>query len=430
MPQKLEDIELRSEVVQEILTREPHWMIRWGNALFLSLIVLIWLVSWFIKYPDIISAEAVITTRIPPEKEYAKTSGKLEAVLVKDKQEVMADQPLAIIENTANYRDVYTLKSMIDTLKINAKSFKFQVDRLPVLFLGDIEPQYARFENSCIQYALNADLQPFSNEARANSYAIAELNRQLQSLLSQRDIDKAKLRLQQKALDRGQTLFQAGVISAQEYEDKQIEFAGAKHGYEELESAISQMRESISEAHRTAKETEINRVKREVTLLKSAIQSLNHLKKAIGDWEYNYVLKSKIKGRVSFLNYWHSNQTVGRGDLVFAIIPSGNPAFMAKLKTPIQNSGKIKIGQSVHIKLKNYPDTEFGVLNGKVKNISLIPDKEGWYLIDVELPQKLVTSYHKEIDFKAEMQGTAEIITDDIRLIQRFFYRFKEALKR
>ena len=171
-------------------------------------------------------------------------------------------------------------------------------------------------------------------------------------------------------------------------------------------------------------------MKREVTLLKHVIQSLNHLKKAIGDWEYNYVLKSRIKGRVSFLNHWHTNQTISRGDLVFTVIPSGNLAFMAKLKTLIQNSGKIKVGQSVHIKLENYPDTEFGVLNGKVKNISLIPDREGWYLIDVELPQKLVTSYHKEIDFKPEMRGTAEIITEDIRLIQRFFYRFKEVLRR
>lgn len=430
MLQKLEDIELRSEEVQEILTKVPHWMIRWGNVLFLSLIVLILLVSWFVKYPDIIPSEAVITMRIPPEKEYAKTSGKLEAVLVKDKQEVKADQPLAIIENTANYRDVYTLKSMTDTLKINDKSFSLQVDRLPVLSLGDIEPQYARFENSCIQYALNAELQPFSNESRANSYAIAELNRQLQSLLSQRNIDKTELKLKQRELDRSKTLFKEGVISAQEYEDKQLEFAGVKHSYKDLESAISRMRESISEAHKTAKETEINRVKREVTLLKSAIQSLNHLKKAVGDWEYRYVLKSRIKGKVSFLNYWNSNQTVDRGDLVFTIIPSGNPSFVAKLKTPIQNSGKIKVGQSVHIKLKNYPDTEFGVLKGEVKNISLIPDKEGWYLIDVGLPQKLITSYNKEIDFKPEMRGTAEIITADIRLIQRFFYRFKGVLKR
>ncbi len=116
--------------------------------------------------------------------------------------------------------------------------------------------------------------------------------------------------------------------------------------------------------------------------------------------------------------------------MVFTIIPNENSSFIAKLKTPAQNSGKIKLGQRVNIKLENYPDTEFGVLKGIVSNISLIPDKDGLYLIDVKLPEKLMTSYNKEIDFKQEMRGSAEIITEDLRLIERFFYQFKEILKR
>ena len=167
-----------------------------------------------------------------------------------------------------------------------------------------------------------------------------------------------------------------------------------------------------------------------MTLLKGVIQSFNQLKKAIKDWERLYVLKSNINGNVSFLNYWNINQTVNQGDLVFTIIPSENSSFVAKLKTPSQNSGKIKIGQTVNIKLENYPDTEFGVLNGTVKNISLIPDAEGFYFVDVELPSKLITSYNKEIDFKQEMRGTAEIITEDLRLIERFFYQFRETVSR
>lgn len=34
-----------------------------------------------------------------------------------------------------------------------------------------------------------------------------------------------------------------------------------------------------------------------------------------------------------------------------------------------------------------------------------------------------------EISFKQEIQGTAEIITEDLRLIERVFYQFKEILK-
>ena len=426
----LEHIELRSEEVQDILTKVPHWMIRWGNVLFLFLILLLLVISWFVKYPDIILSEATITTEIPPQKEYAQITGNFDAILVKDNQDVDRDQPLAILENTANYKDVFRLKSVIDTITVNSQNFTFPIDSLPILFLGDIESQFALFENSYIQYQLNKEYQPFSNEAFANQYSIAELNRRLRSLKSQRDLNKTELDFAKKDLDRQKSLFDKGVISAQDYESKQLQYAQAERNYKNFEASISQIREAISTAQMTSKGTEINRVKEEMTLLKTVIQSFNQLKKAIKDWERLYVLKSNINGKVSFLNYWNTNQTVNQGDLVFTIIPSENSTFIAKLKTPAQNSGKIKVGQKVNIKLENYPDTEFGVLNGLVKNISVIPDNEGFYLIDVELPQKLITSYKKEIDFKQEMRGSAEIITEDLRLIERFFYQFREVIDR
>jgi len=426
----IEELELRSEEVQEILTQVPHWMIRWGNVLFLLLILMLFSISWFVKYPDIISSEALITTEIPPQKEYAKITGKITDFLIEDNATVINNQPLAILENTANYNNVFYLKSIIDTIKINNKSFYFPIDSLPILFLGDIESQYALFENSYLQYQLNKELQPFSNEATANRYSISELNRRLSNLKSQKEINQTELNFKSRDLERTKSLFEKGIIAAQDYENKQLEYAQAERNYKNFESSISQIREAISNAHRASKGTQINRIKEDMSLLKNVIQSFNQLKKVIKDWEYRYVLASDINGKVSFSNFWIKNQTVTQGDLVFTIIPSENSSFIAKLKTPARNSGKIKIGQTVNIKLENYPDTEFGTLKGTVKNISIIPNKDGLYLIDVTLPEKLVTSYNKEIDFKQEMRGTAEIITEDLRLIERFFYQFKKVLKR
>ena len=234
----------------------------------------------------------------------------------------------------------------------------------------------------------------------------------------------------EKDVKRSKTLFDKGVISAQDYENKQLEYAQAERNYKNFESSISQIREAISNTRQTSKGTEINKIKEEMTLLKGVIQSFNQLKKVIRDWENRYVLTSGIDGTVSFLNIWSKNQTVNQGDLVFTIIPEENSSYVAKLKTPAQNSGKVIIGQRVNIKLQNYPDTEFGVLNGAVKRISLIPDKDGNYFIDVELPKKLITSYNKEIEFRQEMLGSAEIITEDLRLIERFFYQFRGILER
>ena len=369
-------------------------------------------------------------TKIPPQKAFARVTGKIDTILVKDNQQIIEGSPIALIENTANYEDIFYLKSVLDTITLKKDSFSYPLEKVPLLFLGDVENAYANFENNYIQYILNKQLQPYSNEAIANSITTSELRRRLQNLKSQKKINKAELGFKKKDLDRSKSLFEKGVISAKDYETKQLEYLQSERSYQNMSSSISQLREAIANSNKTSKGTEITRIREEMTLLKNTIQSFNLLKKAIKDWELQYAFISKINGTVSFLNYWNENQTVTQGDLVFTIIPTKYSAYIAKLKTPSQNSGKITIGQRVNVKLQNYPDYEFGVLNGTVNNISMIPDKEGFYTVDVLLPKKLVTSYDKTIEFKHEMRGTAEIITEDLRLIERFFYQFRQVLNR
>ncbi len=430
MGDTLDNIKLRSEEVQEILTRVPHWMIRWGNTLFLSLIVLVLAISWFIKYPDLIVSQAIITTKTPPQKEFAMVSAKFDSIHVIESQEVTKNTVLAVLENTANTEDVLYLQSILDTIKISDKSIEFPFDSLPILFLGDINQSFALFENSYFQYKLNKRLQPFSNQAIANEISLAELSKRLSSLEDQYALSKSELAFKEGDLERHEGLYEKGVISQQEFENKKLEVLSSERNTKTLGASISQIREAIGGAKKTSKETEISRTREEIQLLKTTIQAFNQLRQAIKDWENTFVFKSEIDGKVSFMNYWDQNQSVFQGDLVFTIIPSDNLDYVAKLKTPSQNSGKIEPGQFVNVKLENYPETEFGILKGEVENISLTPDKDGFYLVDVSLPHEMITSYGKEIQFKQEMRGVAEIITEDLRLLERFFYQLKEAFER
>jgi len=428
MPQ--EEIQIRSEEVQEILSFVPNWMIRWGNSLVLGLIVGLLLMSWFIKYPDVIATKIVITTTIPPEKIYAKSDGQIDVILVKDNTDVYKNQILAIIENSANYKDVLLLKNTIDSLTINYKKFYFPIAKLPLLFLGEIESEYALFERSYTTYELNKKLKPFSNEFLSGQFSIKEAKSRLRILISQQSLNKRGLSLKKKDLNRQEYLYKKGIISAQEYEQRQLDFLQYQRNYKNIGASISQLKETINNSKKTLRGTEIKKIQENNKIFKSVIQSYNQLKRSLRNWELKYVLQSSVNGKVSFLSFWNKNQTVKQGDLVFTIIPEGANSFIGKIKAPAQNSGKIKIGQRVNIRLENYPYTEFGMLEGTVKNISLVPDNDGNYLIDVNLPKKLITSYNKEIAFKQEMRGTAEIITEDLRLIERFFYQLKNIFKK
>lgn len=95
----------------------------------------------------------------------------------------------------------------------------------------------------------------------------------------------------------------------------------------------------------------------------------------------------------------------------------------------VQNSGKLKIGQIVNIKLNNYAYQEYGMLKGNVKNISVMPQKET-IAIEVALADNLTTTYHKLLDYKEEMEGTADIITEELSVFERVFYQFRKLINK
>lgn len=427
---QLEEIELRSEEVQEILTKVPHGIIRYGNTLFVLIILLLLFLSWFVKYPDIIVSQGIITTAVPPQKEYSKITATIQHLLVKNDQNVQTGDVLAVLQNSANYKDVLLLEKVLDTISYNKENFIFPVDSLPILFLGDLEIPFAVFENAYIQYQLNKELLPFDNDALANEATRIQLQSQLRNMLSRKRIQKTELNFKKKELDRNKTLFEKGVIAAQEYELKQLEYAQNERSFQSMDASISQLRNQLSNTSSSLEGIKINKSREDLQLFKTLIQSFTQLKKAVNDYEQLYILRATINGRLSFTQYWQKEQQVQQGDLLFTVFPKKYESYIATLKTPILNSGKLKQGQRTFLKLQNFPETEFGVLEGKVNTISQVPDKDGFYYVQITLADTLITSYKKEIKLQQETSVFAETVTEDLRLIERFFYQFKEVFSR
>lgn len=424
------NIVLRSEEVQEILTRVPHWMIRWGNIIILVILLTVMLFAYIIKYPDMIATQITITTQNPPEKLVARTSGKIDKILVEDRVEVKPNTPLAIIQNTANYNDVFKLKECIDTISINKTQFNFPFEKFSVMQLGEIQNAFTIFEKDYVAYDLNRDLKPFSIEKNAQSLELNQLKERLLIAEQQYEISLEELELKKKEFARQKHLFEKGIISAQESENSKRDYLQTEKNVKNISSQLSQMRSSINDLNRNSGNTRVNETKENINLLRDVLQSFNQLKKAINDWELAYVLRSSVKGQVSFMQIWVENQTINAGEQVFTIVPTDNKNYIGKVKAPAQNSGKIKVNHDVNIRLANFPDREFGIIKGKVKSISLTPDKEGNLLIDISLPNGIETSYEKKIIFQQEMSGTADIVTEDLRLIERLLYQFRDVFNR
>ena len=155
--------------------------------------------------------------------------------------------------------------------------------------------------------------------------------------------------------------------------------------------------------------------------------ALNQLKKAIKKWEFNYVLKSSINGKVQTLLESDRMRKVVSGDSVFNIKPFIKGHLTGKLNLQAHRVNSVAIGQKVNIKLFNYPNMEYGHLEGSIENIASNPDLNGTYPVSVSLPQKPITTYKKEIAIQHNMQGSAEIIIEDLRLLERLFLRIRQA---
>ncbi|MDN4028696.1 HlyD family secretion protein [Chryseobacterium gambrini] len=423
----LDSIELRSESVQDILTDPPHWMFRWGNTIILIILILVLLMSYIIKYPEFVPAPIIVTSQNPPEKMEARSSSKIEKIFIKDHQNVKKGDVMLVLQSTARYEDVLKLKKIVDSIASD-QLLSFPVTEVSHYKLGELQSDYNSFAKAFQDENLFTRLQPYAPENLAANQGISESKSRITNLRQQRNLEVAKTELTLKNYKRSQELFNQGVIAAVELEGEKLKYLQAQQNLENINISLSQMQESISNLNKTKSGTAINTEKDKITYSSQTLQLFEQLRKSLKQWEQNFLIVSSTNGTVSFQQFFGENQFVKSGDAILSILPKDKVALVGRMSVPATNSGKVTTGEKVLIKLDNYRYQEFGIVEGRVQNISLTPDDKGNYYVDVILPKGLKTSYNKTLPFDKELKGNAEIVTKDLRLIERFFYQIRQLL--
>ena len=73
-----------SDEVQEIMGRQPAWILRWGITVLILILTGIIVACYFIKYPQTVTAAVTLTSDNPPSDLVAKYTGTLDSVYVSD----------------------------------------------------------------------------------------------------------------------------------------------------------------------------------------------------------------------------------------------------------------------------------------------------------------------------------------------------------
>jgi len=423
------EIILRTEEVNEILSSTPKWILRWGISVVFILIIIGVTLSYFIRYPDILTADITLTTLNPPVTLVSKNNGKLIHLLVNNNEIVKVNQTIAVIENTSNYTDVLYLfdvgNSLITQLKLTDTIT--QVIIKDSLMVGELTPYYLLVLRSIKDLNLYKIINPYNKQIALLNKDLVSYNELLTKYKQQEFINKQQLTLTETDYNRDKTLFENKVISAREFDTKKKEYLGALSIYESIKITTSNAYIQINSIEKNILQLQIQDYQEQAKLKNEFQQNLKSLISEISKWKQLYLIESPIEGKISFFNVWAVNQNIKSGDELFSIVPTQKQQFIGKCTLPILNTGKLSIGQNVNIKLDNYPYNENGMLRGTVSNISTVPNKDT-YAIDVDLKDGLTTSYNKTLLYKEEMKGKADIITKNISVMDRIFFNFKKLI--
>jgi HlyD family secretion protein len=431
-----ENIELRSESVQEILGRPPRWIIRWGITIIFVIVAGLVVGSYFFKYPDVLTATITVTTENLPAGIMAKTTGRIDTLFVSEKQTVQQGDILAVIENTACLENVLELKNLLTSYELqvtNGTHSQFSI--LNSQFkLGELQPAYQQFLKASEDYQYFIATDFHHKKIKVIQKQIQTQNLILQKAKTQLNLSSQQLAAVQQIFIMDSTLYAKNAISAVEFQNAKNSYLQQLQSYESAKLSIDNQNMSILQSEQSIFDLEQQRSEQLNNLQIALTGALNQLQTQITTWEQTYLLISPIVGVVTLTKYWQKNQNVSMGEVLVTVVPNAETKMVGKILLPPQGAGKVKEGQMVNVKFDNFPYMEFGMVRVQIKNISLVPvtvgDNQKAYMLEVEFPGELKTNYGKELTFSQEMTGTAEIITEDLRLLDKFLNPIKSVLKK
>ena len=430
-----DDIHLNEQdEMMHFIGKPPSVFMRFGIYVALLVWVVLGILSYIIKYPDVVVAKVVLTTEHPPIRVLAKMSGRVSELLVKNNEVVRTGQILAVMENTANWQDVLALEKQLESASSKA-TFGFFTER--VLQLGTIQNAYSTFTQNQKDYQYFLEKNGVLTKIEFLTKQITQLKALNDNLLKQKNIQLQELELAEKEMKRQKQLHTEGVTSDADFEKyntqyfqqhRQMEANNANFINNEMQ--INQQETQINDLTQGKND---NQNTKQITLQ----ENTRRLKSAIEDWKQTYLVIAPIVGKTTLAKIWSPQQSINASEEVLTVVPDNNAPkeagkMVVKAILPLANSGKVKIGLKSNIRFDAYPYQQYGIVEGIVQNISLVPQagKEGDnYLLEISVNDSLSTTYHKQLPMKQEMQGTANIITEDRRFVDRVFDKYRDMMR-
>ncbi len=426
---ELDNIQLRSEEVQEILGQIPSRILRYGITVIISVVLIILVASFFFTYPDILTADVEVVSANPPASIVANATGNLTHIYVADSQLVCMGQSLAVIKNPANTKQIEWLSKQIDKHKTLDTATIYIIAQWPdTLVLGDVQSLYASFLNAAKEYKQFVQLDYYQRKIASLQAQKVELRKYWENMKRQAALKEQDFALTKKQYHRDSLLYLQDVISQVELEQSKQSLLQSKLSEESAQSVVTNTFIQIQDLEQQIQDLRIEEINQRQDYSSTLRELRINLKNQLNTWYDTYMLVSPMDGVVAFNSIWGNNQFVQSGEQVFVIVPEKRSQLIGRISLASEGAGKVAPGQQVNVKFSNFPYQEFGMVSARVSSISLVPTEQN-YVVEINMPDSLITNYGYVLPFTQNMPGTGEIITEDLPLIVRLFNPLKAIFK-
>jgi len=416
-----------SDPVNEIMGHPPGRIVRWGNTVILLVFVIFILFLWLIKYPDTIPAPVEITTVNPPVILVSKLTGRIKNLYVMDKDQIGPGQLIAVMETAASIDDLTRIKNIVDTI---SDPERIMLTSLPEFSeLGEIQNYWGSYLKSLSDFNNYNINDYYGNKIKSLTDEINGILTYIGRVEVKEHMFSENQKLEEKKYSRDSVLYVNGVYSESELEKSRQSLIRLNIELQQVRLDHTAKSIELAEKRQLLQDYRIKKLEEKEKYYSVLNESFLNLKAQIKIWENTYLLISPVNGIVTFTKFWSENQIVSKDEPVLSIVPMDAGDFIGRIYLRMNRSGKVKPGQAVNIKLSGYPYLEYGMVRGIIKSKSLVPS-DGSYIIELNLPSGLTTLYGKKLDFTQNMQGTAEIITDNLRLLQKIINPFRYLISR
>lgn len=414
----------RSTLVTELITTKPPLFVRYGIVIFFIILLLLGAACWFIQYPDIVMAKARLNSTNAPKEVIAHTDGKLTKIIITENQNVSKGDILAYMESLANPKSVINVAANIDTIfsLITQNRTNEIVSYFPTANnqnickdLGELQAQYQPFIQafSTFKDYLKSGFYLRKREMlQTDQSNIIKLH---EILLTQKKLLEQDLSLTNENFKANEYLSKEKVISSMDLRNETSKLIAKQLSLPQINASLV-----TNESQQNEKIKEIADLENQIIVQKNNfLQALLTFKSQIENWQFKYLLKAPVDGTVSFTGFFQENQEIKNGKSLFYVQPP-NTSYFVEMQIPQYNFGKVKQGQEVLLKFQAYPFEQYGAVMGKIDYINQTPTDSG-YLAKVIMPKGFVTNYNKPLQFHNSLYANAEIITENMRLLERFY---------